>query len=386
MMDAAGTHDDETLKLLSDLVAIDSVNPDLVPGAAGETAIADYCQRWLVDRGLEVHRLESRPGRPSIVGVARGTGGGRSLMLNGHYDTVSLDGYSGDPLAPEVRQGRLHGRGSYDMKGGVAAAMVAAARAARRRLSGDVIVACVADEEYGSSGTEEVLMDFTADGAIVTEPSNLEAVLAHKGFVWFEITVLGRAAHGSRPDLGIDAIAKAGHALIAIEKWGERLRLGRQHPTLGPGTAHVSIIQGGEEASSYPAACHIVIERRTLPGETGASVETELRDILVNLSRMVPDFSWKLQRGLERSAFQTGRDEEIVRQVMGQAELVLGHPPAVRGEPFWTDCALIQDAGIPCLMFGASGGGAHAAEEWADLASVDRLVEILGGTIRSFCA
>jgi acetylornithine deacetylase len=378
--------DEELTQLLADLIAIDSVNPDLVPGGAGESAIADYCARWIEARGLEVHRLESRPGRPSIVGVARGTGGGRSLMLTGHYDTVTLAGYDGDPLEPRVADGRMHGRGAFDMKSGVAAAMVAAARAKRRRLSGDVIVACVADEEHASHGTEEVLMDFTADAAIVTEPSNLQAVIAHKGFVWFEITILGRAAHGSRPDLGIDAIAKAGHALVAIEKWGERLRLGRQHPALGPGTAHASIIQGGEEASSYPAECQIIIERRTLPGETGASVETELRDILGSVSRLVPDFRWKLRRGLERSPFEANREHPIVQQVLAQAEQVLGRPAGTRGEPFWTDCALLQDAGIPCLMFGADGAGAHGATEWVDLASVDALTEILTGAIRSFCA
>lgn len=376
----------DVIRLLADLVAIESVNPDLVPGASGEAAIADYCQRWLERHGLEVHRLESRPGRPSIVGVARGTGGGRSLMLNGHYDTVGLAGYNGNPLEPRVDNGRLHGRGAYDMKSGVAASMVAAARACRYRLSGDVLVALVADEEFASHGTAEVLMDFTADAAVVTEPSNLQAVLAHKGFVWFDIIIQGRAAHGSRPDLGIDAIAKAGHALVAIEKWSDRLRLGRQHPTLGPGTAHISLISGGEEASSYPAECRITIERRTLPGETGASVETELRYLLGTLSRTVPDFSWRLERGLERSPFQAEPDHPIVQHLLAQAEQTLGHRPAVRGEPFWTDCALLQDAGIPCLMFGADGAGAHAADEWADLASVEALTDILTGTIRSFCA
>jgi acetylornithine deacetylase len=376
----------EVERLLADLVAIDSVNPDLVPGAAGESAIADYCQRWLQAQGLQVERLESRAGRPSVVGVAKGTGGGRSLMLNGHYDTVSLAGFDGDPLTPRSSGGRMTGRGAYDMKSGVAAAMVTAAWARRQRLAGDVIVACVADEEHSSWGTEEVLMRYTADAGIVTEPSELQAVLSHKGFVWFDITILGRAAHGSRPDLGIDAITKAGHALVALEKWGARLRLGRQHPVLGPSTVHASIIEGGEEASSYPGSCRITIEVRTLPGETGAGVETELRDVLGRLSQTVPDFQWRLDRGLERRAFEANRDDPIVRTVLSEAERALGHPPVVRGEPFWTDCALLKDAGIPCLMFGASGGGAHAAAEWVDLASVDTLTGILAATARRFCA
>ncbi len=379
-------YDPELVALIAELVAIDSVNPDLVPGAAGESAIADFCQRWLAARGLEVHRLESRPGRPSIVAIARGTGGGRSLMLNGHYDTVSTAGFRGGALDPRVVDGKLFGRGAFDMKSGLAAAMLAAARARQQRVSGDVLVACVADEEHGSWGTEEVLMEFTADAAIVTEPSNLQAVLSHKGFVWFEITILGRAAHGSRPDLGIDAIAKAGHALVAIEKWADRLRLRRQHPVLGPGTAHTSLIQGGEEASSYPAECRIVIERRTLPGESGAAVETELRGLLESLSRTVPSFHWRIERGLERSPFEANVEHPIVQTVLAQAEQVLGRRPGARGEPFWTDCALIQDAGIPCLMFGADGEGAHAAEEWVDLESVEKLTNILARTIRAYCA
>jgi acetylornithine deacetylase len=261
----ANVLDIDPVGLAAELVAIASVNPDLVPGAVGEGDIAAFCAAWLSAHGLEVHRLESRPGRPSIVGIARGTGGGQSLMLNGHYDTVTLAGYDGDPLVPRIEAGRVHGRGSFDMKSGLAAAMVAVARARRLELRGDVLVACVADEEHSSWGTEEVLRQFTADAGIVVEPSHLEMTLAHKGFAWFDIAIEGRAAHGSRPDLGIDAIAKAGHFLVAVERWGERLADGPHHPVLGPGSVHASIIRGGEEASSYPAACRITIERRTVP-------------------------------------------------------------------------------------------------------------------------
>ena len=237
----------DPVALTAALVSIASVNPDLVPGAMGESAIADYCASWLADHGLEVHRLESRSGRPSIVGIARGTGGGSSLMLNGHYDTVTLAGYDGDPLEPRIEDGKLFGRGSYDMKSGLAAAMVTVAHAATLGLRGDVLVACVADEEHSSWGTEEVLRHFTADAGIVIEPSNLELTVAHKGFVWFDIVVEGRAAHGSRPDLGIDAIARAGYVLVAIDEWGRRLAAESGHRSLGAGSVHASIIRGGEE-------------------------------------------------------------------------------------------------------------------------------------------
>lgn len=376
----------DPVDLLASLVSIASVNPGLVPGAEGEGAIADFCAGWLDARGVEVHRLESRPGRPSIVGIARGTGGGRSIMLNGHYDTVTLAGYDGDPLDPRIEDGKLFGRGAFDMKGGLAAAMAVTARAAALELRGDVLVACVADEEHSSRGTEEVLAHFTADAGIVAEPSHLELALVHKGFAWFDIVIEGRAAHGSRSDLGIDAIARAGHFLIAIEDWGARLRQGRHHPVLGPGTVHASTIRGGEEASSYPAECRITIERRTIPGETGDTVEAELVAILDRLTATVPDFRYRLERGLERPPFEADRDHPIVSTVARNATAILVRPPAVRGEPFWTDCALMQAAGIPVLMFGADGGGAHAATEWTMIESVRALTAILEATVADFCS
>ena len=248
----------DTAALLARLIEIDSANPGLGRGA-GESAIADFCTDWLKARGLEVYRLEQRPGRPSIVAVAHGSGGGRSLMFNGHLDTVGLGGFDGDPLAPAIRDDRMFGRGAFDMKGGVAGMMVAGVRALARGLRGDLVLALVADEEHSSFGTEEVLESFRADAAIVCEPTNLEIVPAHKGFAWFDIEVEGLAAHGSRPDLGIDSIAKAGHFLVALEAYGTRLAAGPAHPLLGTGSVHASLISGGKDACTYPGLCRITL-------------------------------------------------------------------------------------------------------------------------------
>ncbi|MGW7404058.1 M20/M25/M40 family metallo-hydrolase [Streptomyces sp. NPDC054833] len=379
--------DRDPVRLLARLTALDSANPDLVPGGAGETAVADFCGAWLAAQGFEVHRLEERPGRPSLVAIARGVGGGRSLMLNGHLDTVGLAGYDGDPLDPEIRDGKMFGRGTFDMKSGIAAMMAAAARAtAEGSLRGDVLVACVADEEHASSGTAEVLASFTADAAIVTEPSHLELTLSHKGFVWFDVEVVGRAAHGSRPELGIDAIAKSGHFLVALEELGRRLALGPAHPLLGTGTLHASVIRGGEEPSTYPAHCRITLERRTVPGESADSVERELTAVLDQLVVTVPGFRYRLTRGLYREPFEADPQAPIVRTLARHAEKSLGHPPVVRAEPFWTDCALLARAGIPCLLFGVDGAGAHAATEYVELASLERLTGILTDTIAEFCS
>jgi acetylornithine deacetylase len=375
----------EAVELLVQLVAIASVNPDLVPGSPGEAAIADFCSHWLARQGFEIHRLESRPGRPSIVGVARGTGGGRSLMFNGHIDTVTLAGYVGDPLAAERRDGMLYGRGAFDMKSGVAAMMVAATRAKAAGLAGDLIVACVADEEHASFGTEEVVARFRTDAAIVTEPSHLELTVAHKGFAWFDVRVTGRSAHGSRPELGIDAIAKAGKFLTALEQWDRRLRAHPTHPRLGGGSAHASLIEGGQELSSYPAECRIRLERRTTPGETAETVAAELNDILQAIAAEDRDFHAQLVPGLSRAPFEIGEEAEIVSTLRAAATARLGRTPPLRGEPFWTDCAILAEAGIPSVMFGADGGGAHAAQEWADEASVAALADILCETAVNFC-
>jgi acetylornithine deacetylase len=376
---------EDTVTLLRRLVAIDSTNPDLVADGVGEREIADVASAWLEERGFEIQRLEARPGRPSIVAVARGSGGGRSLMLNGHLDTVTLSGYDGDPLDPVVRDGKLFGRGSYDMKSGLAALMVAGARAASQPHAGDIIIALVADEEYASTGTVEVLRHVTADAAIVVEPSEMEVTLAHKGFTWFDVTIEGRAAHGSRPDLGVDAIAKTGRFLVALDDLAKRLAAAPSHPLLGAASVHASTIQGGEERSSYPAECTVAVEWRTLPGQDADHVEDELRGLLDGLAAADLDFRYRLARGLERAPFEADRESRVVRSLLRIVEDATGAPAVIRGEPFWTDCALYADAGIPVALFGVSGGGAHAAKEWISLESVDVVTRVLTDLILDVC-
>ncbi len=376
---------DDPIELLKTILAINSVNPDLVTEGEGEAKIGDFCSNWFDSRGFEVYRIEDRPGRPSIVGIAKGLGGGKSLMFNGHYDTVSIGGYDGDALEPIIRDDKLFGRGSFDMKGGVAAMMVAADRARSKSLRGDILVACVADEEYASFGTEQVVARFKADAGIVVEPSHLELTIAHRGFVWCYVTVHGRAAHGSRPELGVDAIAKAGKFLIHLENYDKRLRSRPSHVSLRSGSVHASLISGGAEISSYPAECRISLERRTIPGETAATVERELQEIIDGIASNDPDFRATLRIGLDRPPFEVSESEPIVQALDHAATRFMGHKPTRRGEPFWTDCALLQAAGIPCVMFGADGGGAHAAKEWTEVKSVETLTEILTETAVQFC-
>jgi acetylornithine deacetylase len=376
---------DETTQLLSELVAIDSTNPVLVPGGAGEAEIAQFIAGWLEKAGLEVELVETAPGRPNVVGIARGTGGGRSLILNGHMDTVG-NGEMERAHTPAEKDGRLYGRGAYDMKGGLAACMIAAARARGVGLRGDVILQAVVDEEYASIGTQALAPRFKADGAIVAEFTDLKVILAHKGFVWLEVETTGRAAHGSRPDLGVDAIVKMGRVLAAIEALDNKLRMKPVHPLLWSGSLHASLIKGGRELSSYPDQCVLSVERRTMPGETPRSVKTELDDIVRGLEAADPNFKALVRRGLDRSPLETSEAAPVVLATREAASQVLGRPPQIAGVPFWTDAALLSAQGIPSLLFGPAGEGAHAAQEWVDLESVRQCAEIYLKTAVQFCA
>jgi acetylornithine deacetylase len=370
-------------ELLSQLVAIDSVNPSLVPGAAGEREIAGFIAGWAKDVGLQAEVLEGTPGRPSVVVRAAGTGGGRTLMLCGHCDTVTVQGMR-DPHTARVEGDRLYGRGAYDMKAGVAAALIACREAAALGLAGDVVVAAVADEEHASLGVQEVLRTVGAEAAIVTEPTELELIVAHKGFVWSEVEVTGRAAHGSRPHLGVDAIVKTGPILTALGQLDVALGE-RTHPLLGRGSVHASLIRGGEELSSYPAECVVSLERRTLPGETSAQLEVELDSLLAACHASDPELVAGHRTLLVRDPFEVAHDAEIVATVRDAAAEAMGTAPAIGGASYWADAAFIAAAGIPTVMFGPVGEGAHAAEEWVSISSTETVVRALVSVAERVC-
>jgi acetylornithine deacetylase len=377
-------HEDVT-KLLEALVAIDSVNPSLVPGGAGEAGMARFVMAWCAQHGIAAEIDDDAPGRPSVIARVRGTGGGRSLVLNAHMDTVGVAGMP-DPFCARVDNGRMYGRGSYDMKGSLAACMLALADIRASRLSGDVILAAVADEEHASIGVQSVLKRIRADAAIVTEPTALELCIAHKGFSWHEITTTGRAAHGSRPDLGIDAIAHMGRVLNGLEALQAELSSRAPHPLLGHGSLHASLISGGQELSSYPETCTVEVERRTLPHETTQTVEAEFEVILKHLVSKDPQFQARQRTTLVRPPFSVPETAVIVETLRDQATSVLGRRPQVAGAPFWMDAAFFAGAGIPTIVIGPDGAGAHSIEEWVELDSVEKCRRILARTARVFCA
>jgi acetylornithine deacetylase/succinyl-diaminopimelate desuccinylase-like protein len=371
-------------ELLATQVAIDSVNPDLVPGGAGESEIAEYVAAWLDRPGIDVELQTVQGSRRNVVARVPGSAAGKTLMLNAHMDTVALGGERGG-IKPVIEGNRLYGRGSYDMKGSLAAIMTVAAELAKSPPSGDVLLTAVVDEEFASLGTGAIVRDYQADAAIVTEPTALELSVAHKGFVWFEIQTCGVAAHGSRPQDGIDAIAKMGRILAGIEELDRRLRSGDSHPLLGAGSIHASLIRGGTELSTYPASCVLSVERRTVPGETPQAAEEQLVQILMEASQADPDFRADVETGMHREPFETDPRSGIASLVYEKATASLGAAPAIAGESGWMDSALLKAAGIDTVIFGPDGDGAHAATEWVDLDSVQCCAEIYLDVARTFC-
>lgn len=373
-----------TVDLARELVAIDSVNPALVAGGAGEREIAAFVDGWARAAGLQAEVLEATPGRPSVVVRAPGSGGGRTLLLCGHVDTVGVEGMDA-PHDPRVEGDRLYGRGAYDMKAGVAAALVACRAASTLGLRGDVVVAAVADEEHASLGVREALRAVHADGAVVTEPTELELVVAHKGFQWARIEIEGRAAHGSRPHLGVDAIVKAGAILTALGELDVALRA-RSHPLLGRASVHASRIAGGGELSSYPAGCVVELERRTLPGESAAGVEAELAALLDRCRAADPSLRATHAVLLGREPFEIDAGDEFVGVVRDAATEALGTAPPIGGASYWADAAFVAAAGIPTVMLGPGGEGAHAAVEWVSVSDTDKVARALVALVARFCA
>ncbi len=360
------------------LVATPSVNPEIEESGAGEAGVAELTAGWLRSWGLSVETAEVGAGRWNVVGRLEGDGVGPTLLLNGHLDTVGVAGMNIEPFGAELKDGRLWGRGSCDMKGGVAALLAATAKIAGERLPGVLVVALTADEEHASLGMEVLVSSgIRADAAVVCEPTSLAVMPAHKGFVWVEATFRGRAAHGSRPDVGVDAIEHAGRYLAALGALRTRLCTAEPHPLLGHGSFHAGTIEGGSAASVYPDVCRLVLERRTLPGESAAGTMDEFQTILDELAAEVPDLEAKLTQGLARPATEIPNDSPLVTGLLA-ACAVEGVEPMLAGMTAWVDASFLNQAGTSAVCFGpGSIAQAHSAGEWVDPSEIVTCAAVL---------
>ena len=365
------------------LVQVDSRNPDLVAGAPGEGEVARALAAVLEGWGFAVALQEVVPGRPNVV-ARIGRPGGRSLMFNGHLDVVGVDGMTHLPFDAFTTDGRLYGRGATDMKGGVAAMCCAAWRAAQAGLGGEIVVAAVVDEEWQSAGTRGLIeRGVRADACIVTEPTRMAIAPAHKGFTWTEVAFTGRAAHGSRYDVGVDAIRHAGLLLTELDRL-EREELVRQtHPLLGHASLHASSITGGSGWSTYPEYCLVAVERRTVPGESPA-------DAVREMERALQRVSTDGMRGEVRHVFSqwpsdVATDAPIVTS-LAAAMRHLGETAAIEGLSAWTDAALLNAAGIPAICYGPGDIAlAHSATEWVSEAELLRATSVLERLALDWC-
>jgi acetylornithine deacetylase len=382
------SHIDESaaVKLLSDLVKIDSVNPSLVPGAKGEAEIAEHLAEWLRNLGLEVRIEEIEPKRCNVIGLLKGHGGGRSLMLNGHTDTVGYDYMEIDPLKPEIKNGKLYGRGAFDMKAGLVSSLAAlkAVIDSGVKLKGDVIVAGVCDEEYASIGTDRLMEKTHVDAAIIGESSALNILRSHKGFAWIDIETRGLAAHGSSWETGVDAISKMGKVLRGLQELSVGF-LNKRHPLVGPASVHASTIKGGLELSTYPDRCVLQIERRTIPGEDKEDVRKEIEKLLNTIAKEDSKFKAIYDITFYRGPMEVPENKEICQILYNASRDAIEYTPVFIGGSGWLDTQIIWEKGIPVVSYGPEGDGAHSAVEWVSLDSMMKAATVQELAIRRFC-
>ena len=372
------------------LVRTPSVNPRIEAGGAGEEEIATLAAGWLAGWGYQTAVEEVAPGRFNVVARRSAGAGSRSrparLLLNGHLDTVGVAEIDA-PFSGAVRDGRVWGRGAADMKSGVACILSAAAELAEEDSPGELVVALTADEEHASLGMQALVESgIEADAAVVCEPTGLAVMPAHKGFLWIEAVVNGRAAHGSRPDEGVDAIARAGHLLVALESEARRLRRETNHPMLGPASLHAGTIRGGSAPSVYPGRCDLVVERRTLPGESREGVIAEMEGVLALARKSCPELDARIEAGLYRAGTEVPEDSPVV-EGLRRACVRHGLPGEVKGMSAWVDACFLNQIGIPAVCFGpGSIAQAHTDNEWVEVSEIRTCARVLTEFARRFLA
>ena len=360
--------------LTAELVAIDSVNPGLVPGAAGEDEIVEYLRARLDAAGFatQVVEAEETGGRPSLLAVGPGSPADPTVVLNGHLDTVGVAGMTA-PLTP-VRDGdRLSGRGAADMKGGVAALVTAAEAVVASRVPGRVVLALVADEEDASRGSEAVIaalpsLGIRPDVCVIAEPTDLTPARSLRGFAVVRVRFEGRAAHSSQPQLGVNAVSHLGRLVMSVDARAAEVRA-------RGGDLMVTIARGGDSPFVIPEWAECVVERRTVPGESAATALAEVRALLP------PGADATAELHAYREAWELdaeGPAADLATRLGG----ALG-TSATFAAPYWMEAPLWQVV-CPTLVCGPSGGGLHAADEWVDLRQVRAFAEALPGVLREW--
>lgn len=375
-----------TLNILKRLVRINSVNPDVGEGP-GEGKIAEEIAELLESSGLEVQTQRLPGGRCNVIGILRGKGGGKSLMLNGHMDTVGVNNMEVPPFDPSMRDGNLYGRGSCDMKGGLAGIISAAKALASSGmgLKGDLYVSGVADEEYASIGTEKLVERYKTDGVVVGEPTRMGVGIAHMGYLWLDVETRGRSAHGSVPEKGHDAIVDMARIINGIEEEKIELRK-KRHPLLGSPKIHTSSVTGGQAWSVVPDYCHLKVERRTLPGERARNGIEEMRRIIRKVKSRYPGVGAKTKLNFERPPFQVERTTQLASSI-AQASALVTTASSFVGVPYWSDASIFLEKGkMDTVLFGPGDiNHAHSPLEYVPIDEVEKSAQVYAQTAVSYC-
>lgn len=372
------------INTLRDLVRINSVNPSLSENGPGEEELGLYIADHLKNLNITTEVDWLGKGRMNVTGIIEGTGDGRSIMLNAHMDTVDVTQMK-DPFSARIKNGKLYGRGAQDMKASIAAilSMAKKIRDNKVSLSGDIILSFVADEEYKSIGTEHALKKYHTDGAIVTEPTDLNICIAHKGFGLFEFETRGRTAHGSLPEEGIDANMHMAAVMNELSLMSDQLKETPAHLLLGRPSIHIPVINGGSAPFTYADKCTLILERRTMPGEKENDILRSLKAINERLE--IKQIKAEINTLIWRDAFEGNKEGQMITSLSGAFKNVTGKNANFIGHPWWEDSALIGEKGIDTVIFGPTGHGLHAAVEWVDIQSVITMADILYNTVTDYC-
>lgn len=377
----------ELLNLLADLISINSINPAYGSSAPGEGKIGEYVADYFRRHKIPFEKQEVLPGRFNVIGKVKGRDNSRCLIFDAHFDTVSVDGMTIDPFAPEIRDNKMFGRGSCDTKAGMAGMMMALKHVSQSDEPPiNVWVTTTIDEEYSFQGIRHLAAQgVRADGAVIAEPTQLDTIIAHKGCIRWGITTHGRSAHSAKPQLGINAVSKMMKLIQAIETKILPRYEAKRHPLLGTPTLNVGMIQGGIQVNLVPERCEIQIDRRTLPGEAAADILADFQEVVNELTRQDPDFRAVIEAPfLEDSCLETlpsavivGVTEAVCQSVIGRSQL--------QGVPYATNASKLSRIGIPSLVIGPGNiDQAHTAVEFVDIDQVRQAAEIYLRIMRSF--
>ncbi|MCB1275929.1 M20 family metallopeptidase [Prosthecobacter sp.] len=373
------------IQTLADLVRINSIN-SAYEGGPGEKEAAAYVRQFFEQRGIEVWEQEVFPGRNNVIARVPGRDAARRIVFEAHMDTVSIKGMTIDPFDPVIQDGKLHGRGSVDDKAGLAAMMHAVAdiHASGEPPPCELWLAAVVDEEFSFRGVVKVCEDLKADAAVVAEPTEFKCVIASKGVLRWRIRTKGKAAHSSKPHLGVNAITAMSRVVLALQEDHERMQ-SSAHPLLGPGTCNVGVIHGGVQVNFVPDEAVIEIDRRLLPGEEVEDVLAHYQSLLDDLMKLHPEVIAEMEKPmLQDWAFQTNEDTSLVHLARGVLR-EMKRDDGVCGVPFGSDASKFSRLGIPTILFGpGSIDQAHAAVEYVECAEVEAALAVYTQIARRF--